>query len=129
MAAPSFSSFPPSFNSFPDLDSEPGPSKSAQREGRSRDNKERKDKHKRRRKSREGSQHKHRGSEEDRIFKEDEVQQDRLRDTEFLGGRPLYYSDRKGDILNIKYGGLYSGDIPRYHLVAREQPLMCYNNY
>ncbi|KAJ7293452.1 NRDE-2, necessary for RNA interference-domain-containing protein [Mycena rebaudengoi] len=27
----------------------------------------------------------------------------------------LFYSDRKGDPLNIRYGGLHAGDVPKYH--------------
>jgi hypothetical protein len=37
---------------------------------------------------------------------------------------PLFYSDRIGDPLNVHYGGLHAGDIPKHHLVARE-PLSC----
>ncbi|KAI8980698.1 DUF1740-domain-containing protein [Trametes punicea] len=29
----------------------------------------------------------------------------------------LYITDRKGDPLNVRYGGLYAGDVPRYRLV------------
>jgi len=32
----------------------------------------------------------------------------------------MFYSDRKGDRYNIEYGGLYAGDVPRYHLVNRK---------
>ena len=28
--------------------------------------------------------------------------------------KPLFYESRKGDDLNIVYGGLHRGDIPRY---------------
>lgn len=27
---------------------------------------------------------------------------------------PLFYNDFKGDDLNIRYGGLHKGDVPRY---------------
>ncbi|PPQ62959.1 hypothetical protein CVT24_006065 [Panaeolus cyanescens] len=30
-----------------------------------------------------------------------------------------FYSDRRGDFLNIQYGGLHVGDVPKYHLVDR----------
>ncbi len=29
----------------------------------------------------------------------------------------LFYSDRRGDMLNIQFGGLHAGDVPRHHLV------------
>ena len=29
----------------------------------------------------------------------------------------LFYSDRRGDMLNIQFGGLHVGDVPKYHLV------------
>lgn len=34
--------------------------------------------------------------------------------------RPLFYSDRKGDPLNLTYGRLHTGDVPKYRPVARE---------
>ena len=34
--------------------------------------------------------------------------------------RPLFYSDRKGDSLNLTYGCLHTGDVPKYRPVARE---------
>lgn len=34
--------------------------------------------------------------------------------------RPLFYSDRKGDALNLTYGCLHTGDVPKYRPVARE---------
>lgn len=39
-----------------------------------------------------------------------------------------FYSDRKGDILNISYGGIYAGDVPRYHLVARGRRVLGLND-
>ncbi|KIJ68583.1 hypothetical protein HYDPIDRAFT_24843 [Hydnomerulius pinastri MD-312] len=32
--------------------------------------------------------------------------------------RPLFYSDRKGDPLNITYGSLHAGDVPKYRPVS-----------
>ncbi|KAH9847402.1 DUF1740-domain-containing protein [Lenzites betulinus] len=31
--------------------------------------------------------------------------------------RLVYYTDRKGDVLNVRYGGLHAGDVPKYRLV------------
>ena len=86
------SSFPPSFSSFPDLCSppEPGPS-STKREHKLKSKKQRRAK-------------------ED----QNEKQQD-LTKVEF---NRFFYSDRKGDLLNIQYGGLHAGDIPKYRLVG-----------
>ena len=89
------SSIPPSFSSFPDLYSpperpEPGPS-STKREHKSKSKKQRRAK-------------------ED----QNEKQQD-LTKVEF---NRFFYSDRKGDLLNIQYGGLHAGDIPKYRLVG-----------
>lgn len=35
----------------------------------------------------------------------------------------IFYSDRKGDPLNITYGGLYAGSVPKYRLQARKSIL------
>ena len=90
--AVTMSSFPPSFSSFPDLYSppEPGPS-STKREHRSKSKKQRR-------------------------AKEDQNEnQQNLTKIEF---NRFFYSDRKGDLLNIQYGGLHAGDIPKYRLVG-----------
>lgn len=38
--------------------------------------------------------------------------------------KPLFYSDRKADDLNVKYGGLHRGDIPRYRRSGGELVLL-----
>ncbi|TFK87990.1 DUF1740-domain-containing protein [Polyporus arcularius HHB13444] len=161
MSAPSFSSFPPTFSSFPDLD--PGPStrpasstrddkdrskekerkhrkKSQRGEDEERDSDgERKKKHKRerhreredstgaRRRSQSRSQSRARHDRHDHQYApiDDErrkLEEDRrYRDEETV--RPsakeglVYYTDRKGDPLNVRFDGLYAGDVPRYRLV------------
>ena len=90
--AVTMSSFPPSFSSFPNLYSppEPGPS-STKREHRSKSKKQRR-------------------------AKEDQNEnQQKLTKVEL---NRFFYSDRKGDLLNIQYGGLHGGDIPKYRLVG-----------
>ena len=86
------SSFPPSFSSFPDQYSppEPGPS-SAKHEYKTKNKKHRRAK---------------------------EVQNDKQQNWEKLESNRFFYSDRKGDLLNIQYGGLHAGDIPKYRLVG-----------
>ena len=139
MSAPSFSSFPPSFSSFPDI--EPGPSKpsSSKREDTQQKDKvrEKRDKE-RKKKERKGERRRGDGydvsDEERRRRKKESRRRDEgdLRDREDYtesrngysdmgsGTVPLFYSDRKGDQLNLTYGGLHAGDVPRYNLVCRK---------
>ncbi|KAI0721328.1 NRDE-2, necessary for RNA interference-domain-containing protein [Cerioporus squamosus] len=161
MSAPSFSSFPPTFSSFPDLD--PGPStrpasssrddkeseKSKEKERRHHkkskreadrdgdgDSERKKKKHKhreredstgarRRSRPRSRSRTRHDGHDYDYTAIDDErrkLEEDR-RHREEETVRPsareglVYYTDRKGDPLNVRYGGLYAGDVPKYRLV------------
>jgi hypothetical protein len=125
MSAPSFSSFPPSFSSFPDL--EPGPSKTSEiGEAKSRDRtkKEREDES---RKETRKKRRKHKSDEGDvkgrsrsgRTGTGDgagSMTQESARDT----SDQHWYSDRKGDSLNVIYGSIHSGNIPRYRLVEGE---------
>ena len=87
------SSFPPSFSSFPDLYSppEPGPSSSTKHEHKSKSKKQR------------------------RAKEDQNEKQQNLTKVEF---NRFFYSDRKGDLLNIQYGGLHAGDVPKYRLVG-----------
>lgn len=147
MSAPSppFSSFP-AFSSFPDI--EPGSSKSKQepssaesekreKSKRSRDQDKSRDRWKR-------GRHGHEDEDERRKKKSKKSRGDRERQpednhapashesrrhpsalAEDLAYRS-FYSDRKGDILNVTYGGVHAGDVPKYHLVAREyHALLC----
>lgn len=150
MSTPSFSSFPPSFASFPDLD--PGPSKntldrtrneSSILDTREKDRKAKKDKNRRgskkltdeSRKDRKHKTAKHdlepvlprqhgytwKGvsipddekikAEEDRRLVQSEIQESQW------DSRPVFFSDRKGDQLNVTYGGIHAGNIPKYHIV------------
>ena len=83
---------PPSFSSFPDLYSHPEPGQSSAKRG-----------HKIKGKKRHRSQ---------------EDQNDEPQNLEKLELNRFFYSDRKGDLLNIQYGGLHAGDIPKYRLVG-----------
>ena len=40
----------------------------------------------------------------------------------------VYFTDRRGDPLNVLYGGLYAGDIPKHRLVGGESSLVCYSD-
>ena len=94
----------PSFNSFPELD--PGPSnRSSSRSKQSRNN----DKNEsRRKKDKHGST-----TLNDGFIKSDEDRKSKLKDTSD-SKPPLYYSDRKGDRLNVTYGTLHAGNVPKY---------------
>lgn len=143
MSAPSFSSFPPIFDSFPEL--EPGPSKLSdtakpsdhERKGKKRRSKEDTTKRDRRKPDKlpsrdrvhsvsEGRLHKERKKQDaprDYVAFEDELlkaREDSRRRTEEepsqASSPPLFFTDRKGDILNVTYGTPHAGDVPRYHL-------------
>jgi hypothetical protein len=86
MSAPTSSSHPPSFSSFPDID--PGPSSTQSQ-------------------SNAGGSHRDKSKKRDSYKLDDE----KLR---------TFYSDRKGDPLNVTYGSIHSGQIPKYHLVSGE---------
>ena len=126
MSAPSFSSFPPSFGSFPDPAGEAGPStaRHGKDKRKTKDRKDKKDKKDRDRHKHRDREHKHdksRSGSETHGAKINEDHDDRVEhDLPASGSRPLFYSDRKGDLLNVKYGGLHSGDVPRYRPVGRE---------
>ncbi|KAJ8591485.1 hypothetical protein M405DRAFT_734897 [Rhizopogon salebrosus TDB-379] len=151
MSAPSFSSFPPSFASFPDLD--PGPSRLSpplkgnsdtrgRREGSRKDKKEksqhrskkskdepRKDKRHKTEKY-DSEQQKHAWTEANILDDEKlKIEEDRRLTQSGLqpskwDSRPLFFSDRKGDQLNITYGGIHAGNIPKYHLVNRGRSIL-----
>jgi len=110
MTAPSFSSFPPSFSSFPEFDSDKTGARGDDKKKR------KKHEHKKRHKStrsRETSREKER---------EDASTNDTLVDR-------IFYSDRRGDFLNIQFGGLHIGDVPKYRLVdSMIQSLLCGNS-
>ncbi|OJA16132.1 hypothetical protein AZE42_00089 [Rhizopogon vesiculosus] len=153
MSAPSFSSFPPSFASFPDLD--PGPStrltpsstlngnpdvrghreedkkeKSQRRSNKSK-NEQRKDKkHKTEKYSVDLKQRKDTWK-EDSILDDEKlkIEEDRRLAQSGLeqskwDSRPVFFSDRKGDQLNVTYGGIHAGDIPKYHIVNRGRSIL-----
>ncbi|KAK0464952.1 NRDE-2, necessary for RNA interference-domain-containing protein [Desarmillaria tabescens] len=107
MSAPSFSSFPPSFGSFPeDPSNEPGPSRPRD------DSKHRKHSHREKDSKKETTREKvkkYRREHRDRKSTEaDEVSETRF-----------FYSDRRGDPLNLQYGSLHKGDVPRYKCINR----------
>jgi hypothetical protein len=126
MSTPSFSSFPPSFLNFPDLESvsNPDPENDSKEDRR----------HEKKKKRGESSSDHHRIREEkkDRERREERsgsphrsghfplreggnpLQRDNSRHSDYAR---LFYSDRRGDSLNVQYGGLHTGDVPRYHVV------------
>ncbi|KAF9244578.1 NRDE-2, necessary for RNA interference-domain-containing protein [Melanogaster broomeanus] len=143
MTAPSFSSFPPSFASFPEL--EPGPSRrtssSVRNDSVDARHKTKRDKSKRRSDKKDEeknpSEEGHLAPSKDSLHRSDTWTTNRILDDEKLKAeedrrrlaqqdqehnqwvpRPLFYSDRRGDPLNITYGSLHDRDVPKYHLVS-----------
>ena len=138
---PSFSSFPPSFSSFPDLgDSSRKPPKveasstraAPQRDSKGEDNDRDRKKRKRDRQDRSSnlgrihSSERRNGSrgaqDHGQVFHDDErmkAEEDSARRAgQQDDSQPVFFSDKTGDPLNIQYGGIYSRDIPKYHLVG-----------
>lgn len=146
MSAPSFSSFPPSFSSFPDPDA--GPSRAGSPPDTKGDDrkshpkvKKHKDKEssKSKRHEREKvSSHRHKSKPErkpdhscdleyDERIKEGEDSRRKRGDPSQpsrASSPPLYFTDKKGDALNVTYGGLHTGSIPKYHVVARGRQIL-----
>ncbi|KAG2159723.1 NRDE-2, necessary for RNA interference-domain-containing protein [Suillus bovinus] len=156
MSTPSFSSFPPSFASFPDLD--PGPSRNtlnrtrneSSTNAREKDGMVKKDKNRRGSKkladkSRKDKKHKTANhdlepvlprqhghtwkgmsisddekikAEEDRRLAQSDIQESQW------DSRPVFFSDRKGDQLNVTYGGIHAGNIPKYYIVNRGRSIL-----
>jgi hypothetical protein len=140
---PSFSSFPPSFSSFPDLgdssrkgleiaasSTPPAQQRDFKDEDKESDRKKRK--RDRRDKSYNLGQipsNKHRsgshGSQgHGQVFHDDEKIKAEEDSARRAGKRDdsqlVFFSDKKGDPLNTQYGGIYSRDIPKYHLAGCE---------
>ncbi|KAI0067780.1 DUF1740-domain-containing protein [Artomyces pyxidatus] len=142
MTAPSFSSFPPSFSSFPDLaqdSTKPSASSSgAPRDSGARGNSRRSEKdssqHRKRRKDKRVDEHvdhpaRHKRTTSSRHTSPpfDDERTKAKEDLELRTGRPseqsaldrpIFYSDKKGDPLNLRYGGLDTKEVPRYYLVG-----------
>ncbi|KAL5535434.1 hypothetical protein ACEPAF_3528 [Sanghuangporus sanghuang] len=128
MSAPSFSSFPPVFGSFPDLGAGSSSSRPQSKEKKERsrdsDNCERKREKKHNRKDDEEREHSSRRRKK-RSELNDEGGAHRspiVASQENLNR--LFYIDRKGDELNIRYGSLHSGDVPKYWHVARGKKVL-----
>ncbi|THH18087.1 hypothetical protein EW146_g2843 [Bondarzewia mesenterica] len=139
MNAPSFSSFPPSFGSFPDLEpssSQPVESSPKRVDDDQKKRKEQERKEKRRKKDKHDDEdfdtgrrgHRYRSKDRSRREDREPFNDERLKDEEdrrrvqaqiaSSSSERLSYSDRKGDPLNVRYGGLHSRNIPKYRLVG-----------
>lgn len=130
----------PSFSSFPDLDLQEGPSiqkgalsTTVDHEGHRRRRKVTEKKHKHLRDNDEEVKESKSSRKQDQdTSSSDHWRKDHLREEakqrqstedfhDFLGAaHPLFFSDKKGDVLNVKFGGLHSGDIPKYDLIDRK---------
>lgn len=123
---PEFSSFPPTFSSFPDLGDEPGPPIKKKELKKSttkhiRDDEKHKDRH-----SKHSDKERHSHSKDDKKKKKkhrdrdadskltvaEDFIEEALRDQKHSPSEPvsvkgLYIEDRRGDESNIRYGGSY----------------------
>ncbi|KAG9222676.1 hypothetical protein CCMSSC00406_0004590 [Pleurotus cornucopiae] len=119
MSAPSFSSFPPSFSSFPELDS--GRQTPNEPSGSHNDKRREKRGHKADKKSKHDKHHKPKKHTEDGGKR----QAHGVPPESGQGSsKRVYYSDPKGDPLNVLYGGLHAGDVPKHHLVGRGKKVL-----
>ncbi|TFY71447.1 hypothetical protein EVG20_g1553 [Dentipellis fragilis] len=132
MDAPSFSSFAPSFSSFPDFEQGSSkhvpPSKSSEHPEDNADEKRRKhrsskkEKDKKRKKARnkggEVDDEKSRGNARRDAVPFNDDRESRPYALDDRQSRPVFYTDRKGDPLNVRFGGLYAKEVPKYQLVA-----------
>ncbi|TDL28581.1 DUF1740-domain-containing protein [Rickenella mellea] len=149
MTAPSFSSFPPSFGSFPgdsqvravsssgndnlnDLDIRKSKNKVKDGHKRRSDRPSRKNSRSRSRRERETSPERRKsGTPGSDSAVHNNVGEDGRSGrgvfafhTDSPGPSVIYYSDRKGDRLNIDFGGLYHGDVPKYNPVGRGKKIL-----
>ncbi|KIK82299.1 hypothetical protein PAXRUDRAFT_832295 [Paxillus rubicundulus Ve08.2h10] len=153
MTAPFFSSFAPTFASFPEL--EPGPSRqtlplaridstdthqhpdcSSELRGKNKKKKSERRSHKKEKEEKSQGRQRHlvpsedllrrNGAWTDRVLNDERLkaeedrrrlEQDGQEHTQWAL-RPLFYSDRKGDSLNITYGSLHANDVPKYRPVS-----------
>lgn len=127
------SGFVPSFSSFPDLDSQEQRNKKEHKSRKDKDKgRSREEEHRHRRRSRSRSpshershkRHKHssqkgdkeilssRFEDDDRIKAKQDRERKELEDDSALSRE--YFVDKRGDSLNIKYGGLHQGDVPKF---------------
>ncbi|KAJ3515279.1 hypothetical protein NLJ89_g1854 [Agrocybe chaxingu] len=130
---PSFSSFPPSFSSFPDLEELAGPrqgessskhahEKRKKKKGHSSSKEHRHKKDSDRKREKEQRKSKHAKDGDNRRKDEEQHEEFHRRDTGT--SRDHFYSDRRGDPLNIQFGSLHAGDIPKYHIVGRSRHVL-----
>ncbi|KAL4070834.1 NRDE-2, necessary for RNA interference-domain-containing protein [Scleroderma citrinum] len=147
MSAPSFSSFSPSFSSFQEIDPGPSkPTKSPEQSDATIVHRGHSDKSRQKSKKDKSERRSHRQDKEkktkrdthtphleldttrysnvwisDKVFHDERRKQD---DDRCLSipehsqlDRPTFFSDRKGDPLNITYGSIHAGDLPKYRMV------------
>ncbi|TFY82820.1 hypothetical protein EWM64_g1196 [Hericium alpestre] len=123
MDPPSFSSFAPSFGSFPEL--KPGPSKAKEsreeaRSRKAREDKEKEKKHRKRKHKYDDAERVRYGSRDERRVEDmspfdDErlkAEEDRRSKNVADGQQLLFWSDRKGDVLNVTYGRINEKEAP-----------------
>ncbi|KAI0652187.1 DUF1740-domain-containing protein [Trametes meyenii] len=75
--------------------------------------------HRHRRRSRSHERRKDYGRGDDERKKAEEDRRNQHDESDLAGVREslVYFTDRKGDPLNVRYGGLHAGDVPKHRLV------------
>ncbi|KAH9047585.1 DUF1740-domain-containing protein [Lactarius hengduanensis] len=132
---PSFSSFPPSFGSFPDVedssarDKEVSSAPSQRKRLREKDEVNDRKKRKRDKRANQSQTSSHERGRKGQNLKADGyvLDDERMKAEEESLSRMAkqqdvsqlaFFSDRKGDPLSVQYGGIYSKEVPKYHLVG-----------
>lgn len=87
---------------------------------RHKGSKDKSDRSKHRRRERDVTDNAHAADERKKVKEDAQWRVSELAEFTDIISRPAFYSDRKGDILNVKYGRIHSGDIPKYGLLGRE---------
>lgn len=134
MSAPSFSSFPSSFLSFPDLGAEPSKAspnaepfasskpeqgKRTKEKGGGKKDDRRRDRHSERDKSHRTTAKRERRARNDTGQTEGQANSsEKPEASSSESTNVFFYSDCKGDPLNLQYGGLHTAHIPKHRLVA-----------
>ncbi|KAI9462434.1 DUF1740-domain-containing protein [Lactarius psammicola] len=138
---PSFSSFPPSFGSFPDVEDSSARDREAPASSQRKGLKEKDvvtDHKKKKRDRREKHTNQNQSSSYERGRRSQSLKVDgyvlddeKIKAEESLSRmakqdvpQQAFFSDRKGDPLSVQYGGIYSKEVPKYHLVGRGRKIL-----
>ena len=126
------SSLPPTFSSFPDFDEgtthNPSNSKSSRRHQREKRKKKSEGHRTGKQTTRcDKTQHDPAFDRDRKRVEDDEKEKIPPPETQLVEStQHIFYSDQKGDQMNLQYGALHSGDIPKYRPVGGKCFLVIY---